>query len=129
MCEYLKETKPSWYDLDKSWCLTIGKHELERLAWGITKYCQEHGDHWQPVPVEAVAGAAYWQLSPDVEMRESWLRDLQSVRRPMVGPPELIRCEAARGGFQLRYPNGRLIAACFAFTDEELRRFMTTTSP
>jgi len=123
MTSYLEHTLPSDYDLDRGFCMTIGKAEYEWEARHIIKYCQEHGDKWQPVPADYVRKAAGVHIPKDedfVEMPEGWLGLLQSVRVTLEGPPELIRNDKARGGLQLRFPNGRIWAAGHDFSTEEM---------
>lgn len=109
---YLETTPPSFYDLSRGWCLTIGACELEELAYEITKYCQEHGDVWQPVPYSATQAFAH--RDGYALMLESWLVRLQRVRCEIPGPPRLFLNPRAKSGFQLIYPNGRVLGASFA---------------
>jgi len=122
---YLRDTPPSFYDIEAGWCCTIGAFECEMEARAITKYCQENGDRWQSVPVEHIP---HWVLGgrrdrETVEMPEEWLALLQRVRVRLEGPPELIRSDKAKGGLQLRYPHGRIWAAAHDFSAEEMERF------
>jgi hypothetical protein len=109
MSDYLNETLPSWYDLEKSWCLTIGRYELECAAHAITEYCQAHGDRWQPVPGDKLSLLGFHDVT-ELSMKESWLCALQRVRKPMPGPPS-VRLSPRSGVPQLVYPNGEIIAA------------------
>jgi hypothetical protein len=102
MMGFRESTVPSDYNTEVPWYCTIGKMEYEHEAKATIKLLQANGDPW-----------------PD-EMPEWWLERLQSVRVKSPGPPELIREPKARGGLQLRYPNGNIIAAAFRFTDEEM---------
>ena len=123
MSTFLVDTPPSFYDLAGFWHCTLGKTELEERAWLITKYCQQHGDVWQPVPVEYVArGGHRYKDGDTVEMAEWWLSLLQRVRVRLPGPPNLVRNDKAKGGLQLSYPHGELKAATFSFSEEEMAR-------
>ncbi len=109
----LQTTPPSFYDTERGWYGTIGKAELEWDALAVTVECQEQGDRWQPVMVRG-----RW-----VEMTEAWLSRLQRVRHRLPGPPEMIRNKRARGGLQLRFPEGRLRGASFDYSDRQLAEF------
>lgn len=120
---YRDSTVPSDYDLDKPWSCTIGKYEYELAAHAITKYLQANGDEWRPVPCSELH--VRWPLremrdSGVAEMPEWWLAELQRVRVARPGPADLIRNPSARGGLQLRYPNGQLLAAAHVYTDEQM---------
>jgi len=117
---FLEDTKPSDYDLSAMWAGTIGKYELECDAWKITKYCQEHGDRWQPVLIQYPEW--HYPRTRWEKMRESWLERLQRVRVRLCGPPELIRGPHC---LQLRWPEGRIRAASSYYTPEQIRIFET----
>lgn len=127
---YLETTWPSDYDTSGGWCCTIGHAQTEWLARAITIYLQRNGDQWRRVPVDALHGidpSAQWGLPwprpTHVGMKEYWLACCQNVRVERPGPPELIRSTTAKYGLQLRYPNGRVKAAAFDFTEEQLEEF------
>jgi hypothetical protein len=114
----LEDTLPSDYDLDARWYCTIGKAELESDAWEITRQCQLKGDKWQLV--EIVYPDWHFPRRRVARMKEYWLERLQTTRKRRPGPPELL-IGPRSGVLQLRYPEGRVQAACFCgFSEGEL---------
>jgi hypothetical protein len=121
--DYLTTTDPSDYDLEKPWSCTIGKCELEGVAWHVTRWLQLRGLPWGPVPIADLPTFARSLWNPDgldtFSVPERWLAWLQRVRTPRPGPPQLVLNSEARYGLQLVYPNGQRLAAAFQFTAVE----------